>query len=291
MDTPRKILSDSVFHNHDVPITVMRMSNHGSTSLHSHDFHELALITGGNGRHLTSHGAYRLKAGDVFLIRGSTTHGYDATDHLSLINVLFNPHQARLPLNELDLGSVPGYHALFRIEPNMRQAGRGGLRLGLNVAQLEQAGAIIGELEAELRARHPGCGFMACGHLMRLIGFLSRSYSGLQEPRAEPVLGISRALSHIEAHYAEPLDVDCLMRTAGMSESTFTRRFRDAVGRTPVEYLIRTRLKRACEMLRQNDETKIAAIAEECGFTDANYFSRKFRDVIGCSPRAYRARG
>jgi AraC-like DNA-binding protein/quercetin dioxygenase-like cupin family protein len=285
----RKIRSAAVFHDHDLPIAVMRMANHGSTPLHSHDFHELVLITGGGGSHITAHGAYSLKAGDVFLIRGSTTHGYAETDRLVLVNVLFNPKRARLPLNELDLGAVPGYHALFKIEPQMRQAGRDGLRLGLNAAQLERASAIIEELGEELQAQRPGCRFMACGNLMRLIGFLSRCYSALQEPRTEPVLGISRALSYIEQHYGEPLTIGQLVREARMSESTFMRRFREAVGRTPVDYLIHTRVTRACELLRQNDGQKLAVIAEACGFEDANYFSRQFHRIMGCTPRAYRS--
>ncbi len=284
----RKIRSVAVFHDHDMPIAVMRMTNHADASLHSHDFHELVLITGGAGRHITARGAYPLKAGDVFLIRGSTRHGYAETERLDLVNILFNPRQARLPLTELDLGAVPGYHALFKIEPHMRQAGRGGLRLGLNAAQLEQAVAIVGELDAELLARRPGGRFMACGHLMRLIGFLSRCYSALQEPRATPVLGISRALSHIEEHYAEPLTVARLARVAGMSKSTFMRRFRDAVGRSPVDTLIHARIARACERLRLDDDLKLAAIADACGFADANYFSRLFHRVMGCTPRAYR---
>ena len=284
----RKLRYATVFRDHGMPIAVMRMPDHGDVSLHSHDFHELVLITGGGGRHITAHGSYPLKTGDVFLIRGSTRHGYAGTERLGLVNILFNPRQARLPLNELDLGAVPGYHALFKIEPRMRQAGRGGLRLGLNAAQLEQAAAVVGELEAELRARRPGGCFMACGHLMRLIGFLSRCYSALQEPRATPVLGISRALSHIEQHFAEPLTVARLARVAGMSESTFMRRFREAVGRSPVEYLIHTRIAQACGQLRHGDSPKLVAVADACGYADANYFSRQFHRVMGCTPRAYR---
>jgi len=286
---PRKIRSEAVFRDRDMPIAVMRMDNHGDTSLHSHDFHELVLITGGGGRHITAHGSYPLKAGDVFLIRGSTRHGYAVAGRLGLINILFDPRQARLPLNELDLGTVPGYHALFEIEPRMRQAGRSGLRLRLNTAQREQAIAIIGEIEEELRARRPGACFMACGHLMRLIGFLSRCCDAQQEPSGTPeLLGISRVLSFMAEHFAEPQTVAQLAQVAGMSESTFVRRFREVVGRSPIDYLARIRIARACEMLRRGDNPKMTAVADACGYKDANYFSRHFRRVMGCTPRAYR---
>jgi len=231
-----------------------------------------------------------LKAGDAFWIGGNTRHGYAGADRLGLVNILFHPRLARLPLDELDLGAVPGYHALFRIGPGMRQPpGRGGLRLGLNAAQLEQALAIVGDLESETRARRPGACFMACGHLIRLIGFLSRCFSTPQEPRGTPAPGINRALAHIARHHAERLTIARLARVAGMSESTFMRRFRDAVGRPPSDYVIHSRIARACEMLRRDDGSKLAAVAEASGFSDANYFSRLFRRVMGCTPRAYRA--
>ena len=285
---PKKIRSASVFPGHDLPVAVLRMPDHGNSAPHSHDFHELVLITRGAGLHTTEHGDCPLKAGDAFWIGGNTRHGYASADRLALVNILFHPRLARLPLDELDLGAVPGYHALFRIGPGMRQPGRG-LRLGLNAAQLEQALAIVAELESEVVARRPGACFMACGHLMRLIGFLARCYSAPQEPRGTPAPGISRALVHIDRHHAEHLTIAQLARVAGMSESTFMRRFRDAVGRPPSDYVIHTRIARACEKLRRDDGSKLAAVADACGFSDANYFSRLFRRVMGCTPRAYRS--
>lgn len=282
------IRSAAVFRG-DFPLAVARQHNHAPTALHGHAFHELVLITGGTGRHLTARGSYRLKPGDVFLIRGATTHGYADTERLCLINILFNPRRLRLPLHELDLGVVPGYHALFQIEPRLRQAGRAGLRLGLSAAQLEGSCDIVAALEDELHAARPGFRFMACTHLMRLIGLLSRCYSAARAPRAAAALGIGRALSHIEQHYAERLTAAQLARVARMSESTFMRRFRETVERTPIDSLIRTRVRRACDLLRRDEELKMTVVAERCGFRDANYFSRQFRRVMGCTPRAYRA--
>ena len=278
----------SVFAASDFPLAVMRLARHGDVRLHDHAFHELVLIMGGTGRHLTAHGAYALRAGDVFLIRGATRHGYVNTRDLCLTNILFDPRRLGLPLPGLDLGTVPGFHALFRIGPSMRQAGRPGMRLGLSLAQLEGADGMIADLEEELRRRQPGCRFMACSHLMRLIGFLSRAYSGDGAGHAEPGLGISRVLGHMEQHYAEPLTVKQLARIAGMSESSFMRRFRETIGRSPIDYLIQARIRKACDLLRGETVLKLQDVAMRCGFDDGNYFSRRFRLVTGYAPRAYR---
>ncbi len=290
MATKTKIIAPThVFRDHDMPIAVLRNVDHAVTPLHSHGFHELVLITCGSGNHTTSHGSFPLKRGDAFLIHGATQHGYSATEKLGLINIVFDPQQASLPLDTLDLGAVPGYHALFKIEPRLRQRGADGLRLGLNNAQLEQALAIVAELESELHVRRPGGRFMACGHLIRLIGFLSRCYSELHQTSRVVELEIGRVLSYIEEHLSEALTIDDLARVAGMAPATFMRRFRHAVGGSPLDYTIRRRIARVCERLRQGDDQKLAVIAAACGFSDANYFSRTFKRIMGCTPRAYRA--
>jgi AraC-like DNA-binding protein len=283
------IRSRAVFAAGDCPLAVRRIAGHRATALHSHAFHELVLITGGTGRHLTARGACALRKGDVFLIRGAAAHGYAETRGLSLINVLFDPRRLRLPLNELDLGAVPGYHTLFQIEPRLRQAGRAGPRPGLSAAQLEGACEIVAAIEEELRARRPGCSFMACGHLIRLIGFLSRCCSATRLPRGDAMLGIGRALSHIERHFTGRIAVGELAQVARMSERTLLRRFRETLECTPIERVMRARVRHARELLRRGEDLKLAEVAARCGFADAGHFSRQFRRLTGCTPRAYRA--
>jgi AraC family transcriptional regulator len=66
--------------------------------------------------------------------------------------------------------------------------------------------------------------------------------------------------------------------------------FRQVVGTTPHQYLLRTRLHRAAVRLRRTNES-ISAIAFDAGFNDLSTFNRRFRRVIGVSPGAWRSRG
>ncbi len=279
----------TVFADDDFPLAVMRIADHRDIGPHDHAFHELVLIKEGTGRHVTEHGSYPLHVGDVFLIRDATRHGYTGVSHLHLVNILFEPKRLHLPLSQLDLGAAPGYHALFRIDPRMRQAGRPGIRLGLSRAQRDAADEIVKDLEEELRRRQPGCRFMACSHLMRLIGYLSRCHSDVRTPGATPGLGISRALGHMDQHVAERLSVAQLAHIAGMSESSFLHRFHESVGNTPIRYLNALRIRKACDLLRRDTSLPIQEVAMQCGFDDGNYFSRRFRQETGRSPRVFRA--
>ena len=78
-----------------------------------------------------------------------------------------------------------------------------------------------------------------------------------------------------------------MAKKAGMSLSTLTRHFRERTGVSPLEYLIRVRLKKASVLL-QNPELGLAEIADMTGFTDSNYFCRLFRKYFGISPGKYR---
>jgi AraC family transcriptional regulator len=100
---------------------------------------------------------------------------------------------------------------------------------------------------------------------------------------------ISEVLRRIEAAAHEPLALAGLAREAGMSRYHFLRTFRQVAGTTPHQLVLRTRLHRAAVRLRTSGES-ISAIAFDAGFGDLSTFNRRFRRLMGCTPRAYRAR-
>lgn len=279
----KRIFKDPAF-----PLYCQRHENHVSSNLHRHDFHELVVILSGHGRHIADDEDYPVQAGDVFLIRGNMAHGYADTDRMALANILFNPRQIKLPLEQLR--DAPGYHMLFRIEPRLRRRDRIQSRLRLSADELAEALRMIIEIEGELARKDPGHRFMACSCLMRLLAFLSRCYShegGRPEPR---LMRMGELLGYIERHYREPLTLGQLGKRAGMSESTLLRSFRRVLGHSPLEHVIRLRVAHAEDLLLRRDDLRITDVAFDSGFLDSNYFSRQFRRITGLSPRAYRAR-
>lgn len=102
-----------------------------------------------------------------------------------------------------------------------------------------------------------------------------------------PVL---RAQSFAEENLARVIDVGALARAAGLSRAHFVRLFAATVGKPPSDYLFEKRMERAMRLLIATD-TPINVIAAECGFADANYFSKAFRRARGLSPGAFRRAG
>jgi AraC family transcriptional activator FtrA len=76
---------------------------------------------------------------------------------------------------------------------------------------------------------------------------------------------------------------------AAMSERTFLRRFRDATGMTPMNWLQGERMVRAREMLEGSDAT-LGDIAAACGFASPETFRTAFRKTVGVAPGVYRKR-
>ncbi|MFC1671724.1 helix-turn-helix domain-containing protein [Planctomycetota bacterium] len=279
------IRSSHLFGREGFPLKLARHENHGAGHPHRHEFHELVVLLGGGGTHVTNHGEYRIEAGDVFMIRGEMVHTYADVHEMSLVNILFRPRLLGLPLRLLN--DLPGYHVLFRIEPRLRRAGRFGQRLKLAEDELAEAATQIASLEEELDQRNEGYRFMACMRLMHLLGYLSRCYSEAQLPEHRPLMRLGEVLSFMERNLAEPITVAQLASIASMSTSTLTRRFRRVLNRSPVEHLLRLRIDRARRLL-QSPGLNITEVSQRCGFTDSNYFSRQFKVIVGQSPRAYR---
>jgi len=272
------------FHADGFPVVVERRDPQEPFGLHAHEFSEIVIITGGRGVHITGEESYELATGDTFVIGGARPHDYLNMEQLSLINVLFDAND--LPMSLSDLQSLPGYHALFTLEPAWRKRHSFNSRLRLSPSELVEAIHLVDQLEKELLDRGPGFGVMATTTLLQLATFLSRCYSRSRNPDNKSLLRVATAISHIERHYADPITLDELIEISGMSRRSFLRTFEATMGYPPISYLIRLRVLHACKLLQQS-ERSITDIAMSVGFSDSNYFSRKFRAVLGTAPREY----
>jgi AraC-like DNA-binding protein/ligand-binding sensor protein len=91
----------------------------------------------------------------------------------------------------------------------------------------------------------------------------------------------------IREHYKEPITLDQIARAAFTSKRNLTRVFTAETGMTVLEFIHRTRLEAACELLRNSDK-KILDIAFECGFGSIQQFNRVFKKRMQTTPDALR---
>lgn len=94
-------------------------------------------------------------------------------------------------------------------------------------------------------------------------------------------------LDYIRKHLTDKILVDDLSVKAHMNRSAFFKLFKEQFGITPVEYIIRERVKVAKHLL--SDSTlSVTEISWQSGFNDVNYFVRLFKKLEGITPGSYR---
>jgi transcriptional regulator GlxA family with amidase domain len=94
--------------------------------------------------------------------------------------------------------------------------------------------------------------------------------------------------AYMRQHLVRRTTLKELARMANLSVSHFSAIFRKELGFSPLDYLIRTRIQRACDLL-DTTGSSLKEIAAAVGFSDPLYFSRVFRAIHGVSPRRYRS--
>ena len=100
---------------------------------------------------------------------------------------------------------------------------------------------------------------------------------------------ISRALNSIHQQPAYSWTLERLAKNVGMSRSSFSERFTDLVGMSPMHYIQNWRLQVAASRLL-DQHTKISRIAEEVGYESEAAFTRAFKKSTGLPPAAWRSR-
>lgn len=252
---------------------------------HAHSFWEIVLVVGGNGMHWLQGHSFPVSTGDVFVIQKHQKHYFHDLQNLELINVLYEPDQLGLALAQLR--KLPGYGAMFMLEPQHRRHHRFSSRLHLKRLEMAPALHIVDKLERACEGKEAGWEVTALTALQELIIHLSKCYLTADSPDAAALLRVADVIALVEKEYMRSWSLSDLANTANMSKGNLIRIFKNATNQTPIEYLIDIRIQRALDLLGKTN-MPISEVAFEVGFGDGNYFSRHFRNKMGITPKEFR---
>lgn len=98
---------------------------------------------------------------------------------------------------------------------------------------------------------------------------------------------LQRAEAHISDHLADRISLDQMACLCGMTPYRFSRFFKKTYGHTFQEYLLRQRVEKAAQLLR-NRSALVVDVAYLTGFRDPSYFARIFKRYTGVSPADFR---
>jgi transcriptional regulator GlxA family with amidase domain len=101
--------------------------------------------------------------------------------------------------------------------------------------------------------------------------------------------GVRKAEQWMQRRHSEDIKVEEVAARFGMSPRTFERRFRAAVGQSPIAYLQNVRISAARRML-EDGKRSIQQVSSAVGYDDVAFFRGLFKRQIGVTPAAYRER-
>lgn len=245
---------------------------------HWHQEWEILRILDGTLQISIDQEQYRMKQGDILLIRGGMLHGGE-------------PENCVYECLVFDLYGI--FHRIEMVKPYFRPFYRQ-TWLPQSIYQQGSCPEISAAVEMLMEAFSAG---KCCPELETVAG-LSRIFAWIHHNRAytEASSGeedgrrtdqIKPVLEYIEGHYSQGLTLGDLAAVAGMNPKYFCWVFRSLTHRSPVDYLNFYRIEQAAYML---DSTKLSVteVGNRCGFGESSYFTKVFRKYKGITPVQYR---
>lgn len=254
--------------------------------LHYHDAQEINLIIGGTGFYIVNGERYEFGAGDIIMLNSNDLHCAYETRDLVMLVVMFD---------------AAWFYSNLQFDPKLLAPFT---ELGLNFSNkldsTHEKAQMFRELLLDMQQEHDAAqlsfGTVVYAKLLCFLSYLNRylrqeslpgSKSAVSEGHLEKIRTV---LDAIHERYAYAWTLEELAGLAYISPSHFSSLFVSIVGMSPIEYLIRLRLDKACHMLKNSNE-KIVDIAMECGFKTLSNFNRLFKRNIGMEPRRFRETG
>lgn len=109
-----------------------------------------------------------------------------------------------------------------------------------------------------------------------------------QTQESAKLFSLKQMMDYIGSHIQQKVSLADIAAAGDICASSCSQLFRAYLNQTPIEYLTDCRLELACTMLRETD-LSVTDIAYRAGFAGASYFSERFRQHYGCSPREFRS--
>jgi AraC-like DNA-binding protein/mannose-6-phosphate isomerase-like protein (cupin superfamily) len=271
----------------DFRFRIAFVQHEGDFKMHAHEYSELVFVMSGRATHVTEIEEHELENGDVFVISGDRKHGFRDAQGLSLCNIMFDPDQFLRGRKELE--EMMGYQALFELQPRTRSVDRFQERLHLSPEDLAYATNLITNLKLEYGNQVEGRRLVITSGFHLLVAFVCRLYGREKKDTIVPLMQMAKVTSFIQKNFRDPIRVEDLADIANLSVSHLQRKFRKIYDTTPISYINKLRIHDACEMLK-DESNSMTHIAYHCGFGSSSFFSRQFRQALGESPSAYRAK-
>ncbi|MBR3430361.1 MAG: helix-turn-helix domain-containing protein [Clostridia bacterium] len=255
-----------------------RMGQAREESERFHRYHELYYIAEGKCSVFIGQRTYRLQTGDFALIPAGTLHKTDFTSHGQNTKyvISFSVNTAR---------QIDAF-----LETEIAETGIRAGKIKAPVQRQEAVLLLVNRMLYEFENQPPLGRSLCLALLAELLISLQRYRAGEAENDGieDTAHGRMREVAaYLCEHSREQITLSEVAAHFAVSPSHLSRVFHRETGFGLREYLVHYRIRQACDLLL-NSDLSVTQIADQCGFSDSNYFGDAFKKATGLSPREYR---
>ena len=250
-------------------------ASNDTRQIHTHNYHELYFLLSGARQYFIEHTIHNVEPGDLVIVPKNQLHctakyltsGYDRY-LIYCSDEFIKPVRDLTPDSEFDKIFNSGC-------------------ISFPASKSEKIKSLIISMEHELNANDSYSRIIAAGKLNEIISYTLRHGSPKLSKSEKTAIRIQKVARYISENYSESITLNDAAQMAYMDSSYFSRQFKNLTGAGFIEYLTEIRIKEAIQLL-DNTALSVNQIAEQCGFSSANYFRDVFRKHYKISPLEYR---
>jgi len=257
--------------------------------LHWHDHFEWIYMVSGHAIFHIDSQPFEAAPGDLLLVPSGGLHvGYALEDGpIEYWSIVFN----RSLLQGL---AVDPLHERY-LAPYAEGRQRFSVKFGADASDFEPLRRAVQEIGSEYAHKKRAYELVVKARLYEMFALAARfcmpEREGEQADRTGRRMDRFKSLVlHIEAHYADKLTIEGAAKLVNLNPYHFCKVFKNATGRTFVEFVNQHRMNVADRLLREGELT-VTEIAERIGIANPNYFTKLFKQIKGVTPSEARKRG
>lgn len=247
---------------------------------HAHDFISLIYIVSGSCTYKINDHLYHVKKGDLIVCNPGVYHGKIIDPPEEII-------EYHVGINNICIEGIPRNYLIHESTCPL-----------INLGKYEQDFfKCFNDILLEQEKNEPGRNLMLKCLVMKLLVILLKcvnseedvdSYnSGLNFETYDKNIIVNAIVSFINENYMKQVSLDKISKNMYLSTVYISKVFKEELGDSPINYLIKVRLSKARELL-ESGNLSVKAVAESVGYNDAYHFSKLFKKYYGCPPSSIR---
>lgn len=253
-----------------------RGKNYRMSSFHFHYWYEIMMLVEGNCKFPIEDKVYEMKAGDVLLIPPNVPHfNFGTAENLRICVEFTLDYMKRYFTQEVCEMLLRSDDVIFL--HLKKEEAETFVDVSRDLINLGQDNKYV---------------FSYFGVMLAIISNAADrqntdEFYSIREMKSKANTKLSSVIQYIESHAAEIEKIEDIADACYISRSHLARLFRQELNISVMSYLNSVKLHKASELLLKTNNS-IVDVSIECGFNSAQYFSRVFKNLIGCTPHEYR---